>query len=126
MSSPERMDLMERNIRHLALLVKQLGEFELANQESRLRNEIRMREWEQSIQESNQRIHESNQRIQESDKRIQESERRIQESERRIRELNEEMRRMDEKAAVAAENIRAMLAVVVEMQTDIARLDAAS
>lgn len=105
MSSPERMDLMERNIRHLALLVKQLGEFELANQESRLRNEIRMREWEQSIQESNQRI---------------------QESERRIQELNEEMRRMDEKAAVAAENIRAMLAVIVEMQTDIARLDAAS
>lgn len=119
MSSPERMDLMERNIRHLALLVKQLGEFELANQESRLRNEIRMREWERSI-------HESNQRIQESDKRIQESNQRIQESERRIRELNEEMRRMDEKAAVAAENIRAMLAVVVEMQTDIARLDAAS
>lgn len=112
MSSPERVDLVERNIRHLALLVKQLGEFELANQESRLRNEIRMREWERSIQESNQRI--------------QESDRRIQESERRIRELNEEMRRMDEKAAVAAENIRAMLAVIVEMQPDIARLDAAS
>ena len=91
----------ERNIR----LVKQLGEFELANQEQRLRNEVRMLEWERRIQESNQRI---------------------QESERRIRELNEEMRRMDEKAAVAAENIRAMLAVVVEMQTDIARLDAAS
>lgn len=126
MSSPERMDLMERNIRHLALLVKQLGEFELANQESRLRNEIRMREWERSIHESNQRIQESDKRIQESNQRIQESERRIQESERRIRELNEEMRRMDEKAAVAAENIRAMLTVVVEMQTDIARLDAAS
>lgn len=33
---------------------------------------------------------------------------------------------MDEKVAIAAENIRAMLAVIVEMQTDVARLDAAS
>ena len=98
MASPERMELMERNIRQLALLVKQLGETELANQQRRFRNELRMQEWEQRIRESDQRI----------------------------REHDEEIRRLLEGDAVRAENIRAMLAVIVEMQADIARLDAAS
>ncbi len=98
MASPERMALMERNIRQLALLVKQLGETELANQQRRFRNELRMQEWEQRIRESDQRI----------------------------REHDEEIRRLLEGDAVRAENIRAMLAVIVEMQADIARLDAAS
>ena len=105
MASPERMALMERNIRQLALLVKQLGETELANQQRRFRNELRMQEWEQRMQEWEQRIQESN---------------------RRIREHDEEIRRLLEGDAVRAENIRAMLAVIVEMQADIARLDAAS
>ena len=91
MSSPERIELMERNIAHLALLVKQLGEFELANLQKQAR-------WEQWMQESDQRM----------------------------QALADEIRRLNEQSAVHAEKIQAMLEVVVEIQTDVARIDAAS
>ena len=91
MSSPERIELMERNIAHLALLVKQLGEFELANLQKQVR-------WEQWMQESDQRM----------------------------QALADEIRRLNEQSAVHAEKIQAMLEVVVEIQTDVARIDAAS
>ncbi len=84
MSSPERMELMERNISRLALLIQQLGEFELDNLQWRAR-------WE-----------------------------------RRMRENDEELRRLNEQSAAHAEKIQAMLEVVVEIQTDVARIDAAS
>ena len=98
MSSPERIELMERNIAHLALLVKQLGEFELANLQKQAR-------WEQWMQESDQRMRESDQRMQ---------------------ALADEIRRLNEQSAAHAEKIQAMLEVVVEIQTDVARIDAAS
>ena len=91
MSSPERIELMERNIAHLALLVKQLGEFELANLQKQAR-------WEQWMQESDQRM----------------------------QALAGEIRRLNEQSAVHAEKIQAMIDVVVEIQTDVARIDAAS
>lgn len=84
MSSPERMELMERNISRLALLIQQLGEFELDNLQWGAR-------WE-----------------------------------RRMRENDEELRRLNEQSAAHAEKIQAMLEVVVEIQTDVARIDAAS
>ena len=84
MSSPERMELMERNISRLALLIQQLGEFELDNLQWRAR-------WE-----------------------------------RRMRENDEELRRLNEQSAAHPEKIQAMLEVVVEIQTDVARIDAAS
>lgn len=84
MSSPERKELMERNISRLALLIQQLGEFELDNLQWRAR-------WE-----------------------------------RRMRENDEELRRLNEQSAAHAEKIQAMLEVVVEIQTDVARIDAAS
>ncbi len=84
MSSPERMELMERNISRLTLLIQQLGEFELANLERHAR-------WE-----------------------------------RRMQEIDEEIRRLSEQDAIHAANIRAMLEVIVEIQTDVARIDAAS
>ena len=98
MSSPERMELMERNISRLALLVQQLGEFELANLERHAR-------WEQRMQEIDQRIRESDQRMQ---------------------AIDEEIRRLSEQGVVHAEKIRAMFEVIVDIQTDIARIDAAS
>ena len=91
MSSPERIELMERNIARLALLVKQLGEFELANLQKQAR-------WEQWMQESDQRM----------------------------QALADEIRRLNEQNAVHAEKIQAMIEVVVEIQPDIARIDAAS
>ena len=84
MSSPERMALMERNISRLALLIQELGEFELDNLQWRAR-------WEQ-----------------------------------RMRENDEEIRRLNEQSAAHAAKIQAMLEVVVEIQTDVARIDAAS
>ena len=62
MSSPERIELMERNIAHLALLVKQLGEFELANLQKQAR-------WEQWMQESDQRMRPRHSRRRESSRR---------------------------------------------------------
>ena len=91
MSSPERIELMERNISRLALLVKQLGEFELDNLQKQAR-------WEQWMQESDQRM----------------------------QALAAEIRRLNEQSAVHAAKIQAMLDVVVEIQTDVARIDAAS
>ena len=91
MSSPERMELMERNISRLALLVQQLGESELANLERHAR-------WEQRMQEIDQRM----------------------------QATDEEIRRLSEQDAIHAANIRAMLEVIVEIQTDVARIDAAS
>ena len=147
MSSPERIALMERNITRLALLVKQLGEFELANQQRRLdwiqwmeENDQRMRESDQRIEEGERRIQEGERRLQESERRIEEGERRLQENERRMQESNQrmrerdqrmqtimaEMRRLNEQSAVQAENLRAMLDVIVDIQTDVARIDAAS
>ena len=161
MSSPERIALMERNITRLALLVKQLGEFELANQQRRLdwiqwieENDQRMRESDQRIEEGERRLQEGERRIQEGELRLQENERRLQEDERRIQEgerrLHEneqrmqesnqrmrerdqrmqtilaEIRRLNEQSAAQAENLRAMLDVIVDIQTDVARIDAAS
>ena len=126
MSSPERIALMERNITRLALLVKQLGEFELANQQRRL-------DWIQWIEENDQRMRESDQRIEEGERRLQENELRLQENERRMRERDQrmqtilaEIRRLSEQSAAQAENLRAMLDVIVDIQTDVARIDAAS
>lgn len=126
MSSPERIALMERNITRLALLVKQLGEFELANQQRRL-------DWIQWMEENDQRIEEGERRIEEGERRMQENERRMQESNQRMRERDQrmqtimaEMRRLNEQSAVQAENLRAMLDVIVDIQTDVARIDAAS
>ena len=98
MSSPERRALMQRNIARLALLIQQLGEEELANSQRRAR-------WEQWMQENDQRMRESDQRMQ---------------------ALADEIRRLNEQSAVHAEKIQAMLEVVVEIQTDVARIDAAS
>ena len=126
MSSPERIALMERNITRLALLVKQLGEFELANQQRRL-------DWIQWMEENDQRMRESERRIEEGERRLQENEWRMQESNQRMRERDQrmqtimaEMRRLNEQSAVQAENLRAMLDVIVDIQTDVARIDAAS
>ena len=91
MSSPERMALMERNISRLALLIQELGEFELDNLQWRAR-------WE----------------------------RRMQENDERMRENDEEIRRLNEQSAAHAAKLQAMLEVVVEIQTDVARIDAAS
>ena len=98
MSSPERIALMERNISRLALLVRQLGEFELDNLQKQA-------SWEQWMQESDQRMRESDQRMQ---------------------ALAAEIRRLNEQSAAHAAKIQAMLEVVVEIQTDVARIDAAS
>ena len=140
MSSPERIALMERNITRLALLVKQLGEFELANQQRRLdwiqwieENDQRMRESDQRIEEGERRLQEGERRIQEGELRLQENERRMQESNQRMRERDQrmqailaEIRRLNEQSAAQAENLRAMLDVIVDIQTDVARIDAAS
>lgn len=126
MSSPERIALMERNITRLALLVKQLGEFELANQQRRL-------DWIQWMEENDQRMRESERRIEEGELRLQENERRMQESNQRMRERDQrmqtilaEIRRLNEQSSAQAENLRAMLDVIVDIQTDVARIDAAS
>ena len=105
MSSPERIELMERNISRLALLVQQLGEFELDNLQKQAR-------WEQWMQESDQRMRESDQRMRESDQRMQ--------------ALAAEIRRLNEQSAAHAAKIQAMFEVVVEIQSDVARIDAAS
>ena len=112
MSSPERMALMERNITRLALLVQQLDEIELANQERHAR-------WELQMQESDQRMREIDQRMREIDQRMREID-------QRMHTHAEEMRRLNEQSAAHAESIRAMLTIIVEMQTDIARIEAAS
>ncbi len=119
MSSPERMELMERNISRLTLLVKQLGDVELANQQRQL-------DWIQWMEESDQRMQESDQRMQENERRIQESDQRMRESDQRMQAIMANLRRLSEQDAIHAANIRAMLEVIVEIQTDVARIDAAS
>ena len=126
MSSPERMELMERNISRLALLVQQLGEFELVNQQRQLEWLQWMQESDQRMRESDQRMRESDQRIQESERRIRESDQRIQESDQRMQAIMAEIHRLNEQSGIQAEKIRAMFEVVVEIQSDVARIDAAS
>lgn len=63
MSSPERIEQMERNIARLAELVKQLGEVELSNQQWMLRSDQRLLQSErraQELAEQMRRIRESN------------------------------------------------------------------
>ena len=104
MSSPERRALMQRNISRLTLLIQQLGEEELANSQRRAR-------WEQWMQENDQRRRESDQRRQALDQRTQ--------------ALDGETR-LNEQDAAHAEKIRALIKAAVEIQTDVARIDAAS
>ena len=112
MSSPERRALMQRNVSRLTLLIQQMNEAELANSQRRAR-------WEQWMQESDQRMQESDQRMQESDQRMRERDQRTQEN-------NAEFRRLNEQDAADAEKIRALIKAAVEIQTDVARIDAAS
>ena len=98
MSSPERRALMQRNIARLTLLIQQMNEAALANSQRRAR-------WEQWMQESDQRTQERGQRMQES---------------------NANSPRLNEQDAADAEKLRALIKAAVEIQTDVARIDAAS
>ena len=119
MTSPDRIAMMEKRMSDLAEIARRLEQEEEQDREWMMESEARSRAHEI-------RIREAEARILESEARIQASENRLRENEAQLSEINARMRLHNERIRASQGEIRAIIAMLTEMQADIARIDAGS